>query len=124
MIRRDSTGYAAPVGDRNDCSVRALSIAANLPYERAHDLFKAAGRKDGRRTDRAASKRVYRQLGYQLVSRAWAPTVTQFLAAYPAGRFICHRRGHAFAVVDGVVHDWEHGTGSRSRVQLAYRVPY
>lgn len=33
-----------------------------------------------------------------------------------------YRRGHAFVLIDGVVHDWMHGTGPRSRIIKAVKV--
>lgn len=45
-----------------------------------------------------------------------------FIAAYPTGSYVVHRRGHAFAVIDGVLRDWDSGTGPRSIIQAAWRV--
>jgi hypothetical protein len=52
--------------------------------------------------------------------RGWP--VAAFIAAYPQGRFIVHRRGHAFAVVDGVLHDWKGGTKVGSKILDVWRV--
>lgn len=130
-IKRDSVSYAAPVGDKRDCAVRALSIAANMPYGRAHAYYQMAGRKDNKGTPWAATQRLFGELGYErLNTYCWQSstvgsmysTVAQFLRMYPVGRFWLCRHGHAFAVVDGVVHDWVRGTGARSRVLVAWRV--
>lgn len=127
-MRVETTAYSAPQGDRNDCSVRALSIAANMPYADAHRLFALAGRRDGRRTPVFVTAGIHERLGYTRIPTVGSThygtqmTVAQFLRAHPRGRYVLHRRSHAFAVVDGVVHDWASGTGTRSRVQRAWLV--
>jgi hypothetical protein len=52
------------------------------------------------------------------------PTLARFIAEHPTGRYLVIRRGHAFAVVDGRVHDWGTGrTGARSRIRMAWAFP-
>ena len=107
-----------------DCSVRAISIAADIPYADAQQAFKEAGREDGKGTPWEVSCALYERLGFlrhhtrrchyagrRAVVRYM--TVAQFIRAHPKGRFTLHRRGHAFALIDGVVHDWSVGTGPR-----------
>jgi hypothetical protein len=128
-VKHDATAYSAlerPLGENRDCSVRALAIAAGMTYEAAHQLFKDAGRVDGKTTAHAVSCAVYERLGFP-VQRTFYPggrciTLAQLINCHPKGRFIVHRKGHAFALIDGVVHDWARGTGARSRVRIAWQV--
>lgn len=120
--------YSTPVaasGDRNDCCVRALSVAANLPYEQCHALMAKHGRKNGKGTPYATSDAVHAELGHEVTRhRGLGPTLAQFIRANPKGRFVVHRKWHAFALVDGVVHDWYRSrTGSRSRVYYSAFIP-
>lgn len=47
-------------------------------------------------------------------------TLNQFVKKHPKGKYYVLHRGHAFAVVDGVVYD--HTNGKRRQVTCAYRV--
>ena len=127
MLRIDTTAYATVAkGDfrreRRDCSVRAFAVAMGVPYEEAHAAFKRHGRKDHMGTPVFVSHWVHTEAGMTRIDPRM-PTLTQFIRENPKGRFVVHRRGHAFAVIDGVVHDWGHGTGARTRVQRAWRAP-
>jgi hypothetical protein len=135
-MKHDSTAYSAiqaPQGERADCSVRALAIAAGMSYADAYQAFKEAGREDGKRTSWAVSCRLYERLGFcrhetrtcrydgRRIAASYM-TVAQLIRGHPKGRFILNRRGHAFALIDGVVHDWASGTGPRSRVRAAWKI--
>lgn len=132
-MKKTTTGYAdlpGKPGEKLDCSVRALAVAADISYDEAHAALKEAGRPDGKRTPHATSRELYRKLGFRcciirqggIACHGLRMTLMQFIAANPRGRFIVHRRGHAFAVLDGVVHDWARGTGPRSRVTNAWQI--
>lgn len=131
-VRKNSTAYSAQgfPFEKLDCSVRALAVASDMPYADAHALFKQAGRKDKRGTPTQVSVRVHAGLGYEKLALyrdapgiiAVFPTLAQFIRTHRRGRFILHRRGHAFALINGVVHDWSNGTGARSRIKVAWRV--
>ena len=49
-------------------------------------------------------------------------TILEFIRLAPKGAFVLHRRGHAFAVVEGVLHDWADGTEEKSRIVDVWRV--
>lgn len=123
-MKRDSTAYGAvrPVWDRSDCSVRALAAATECTYEAASAVFSAAGRSIKKGTPVQISRTVHETwLGMKEV-----PTfcfLAAFLVAYPQGRFILHTRTHAFAVIDGIVHDWNDSrVGPRSKLERAWEV--
>lgn len=125
---KDSSAFA---GETNDCSVRAFSLALNIPYAEAHALCAKHGRQYGKGTLWWTSHKVAWDcdmvpvLTYDAYAPRGAryPTLAQFIKEYPKGHFYLIRRGHAFALIDGVVHDWTHGTGARSRILRAYKAP-
>ena len=45
MIERP-LGYES---EKNDCTIRALSLSGNIPYEKVHNAFTLIGRKKGHR---------------------------------------------------------------------------
>ena len=48
-------------------------------------------------------------------------TLKEFVTNHPVGKFYVHKRGHAFAVIDGVIQDWKYNNvGDRTRITLAY----
>jgi hypothetical protein len=112
-------------GERNDCVVRALSIASGLHYATAHEYCAKAGRPRGRgmydpQVDRAISLIEGKQ-----VEMEWSferRTFAEFARLNPVGRFIVLKRGHAVALVDGVYHDMALSIcGARSIVRKFYR---
>jgi hypothetical protein len=115
-------------GERADCSVRALAIAAAISYSEAHRAFTVAGRKRGEGTfigHTAVAHHFYRgqhepALGPGLAAHQRRyPTLAAWVLAHPKGRWVVHVRQHAFAVVDGVVHDT--APAMRRRVIRAWR---
>ncbi len=124
-MKRDSTAYGAvrPAWDKADCSVRALAVAAGCTYEVASAVFSAAGRKVGKGTPLTTSNKVHEDwLGMRQVEGVTGWPLAAFIAAYSKGRFVVHKRGHAFAVIDGVLHDWENTTKPGTEVQRVMEV--
>lgn len=104
--------------ERNDCSVRALSIALNVDYETIHKLCAKNGRepKKGFDTHRAFGMSFGRRkktvifkgikISYRKVGKH-QPTIPTFLKKHPTGRFVCVKSRHAFAIIDGKVYGQE-----------------
>lgn len=125
--------YAARVkaslkrGERNDCSVKAVSIAARVPYNVAHDALAFFGRQNGRGVYMATALEAVKKLGCTFEtdkqprqsngSRWTAKTIG---LGYPRGYFIVEFRGHVAAMINGVVQDWT--DGRRHQVICVYRV--
>src|SRR5205814_1701981 len=95
--------------ETKDCTVRALSVAADISYEDAHAAMEMAGRKPKRgiRTKLALIK-----LAPIFESKAVIRgriTIGRFCQRFPKGRYLVRRNryngGHAFAVVDGIAYD-------------------
>ena len=117
-------------GEANDCVVRAFSIVLDKPYNEVHAQCEKHGRKFGKGTYPHTQRKVANDNGmteiyekelHKLSPSGENPTVLQFLKAYPTGKYYVCRSGHAFAIIDGVIHDWARGTGIRSRITRAFR---
>lgn len=98
--------------ERNDCAVRAYGIFKNIPYADAHAIFSKLGRKDRKGTN---NRLIFELLG-EGAKRTDAATLNQLRRKHPTGRIYALIRGHAFAVIDGVVYDsWKVGDKVRIR---------
>ena len=108
-------------GERHDCAVRALMVAACVDYNTAHAACKAAGRRDRDGFGTNGYTRAIRALIPEASAIVWErgevaggafrcrikrPTLRAFIEQHPRGHYIVHVPGHYLAVVDGVVHDW------------------
>ena len=98
--------------EKNDCTVRAVSFAYGIPYNEAHAKLKSYGRKDGKgftfisfiESEKKYINSEHSSYNYKI------GTLRKFLQEHPTGTFILIKRGHAFAVIDGVVYDsWKPG---------------
>lgn len=134
----------------NDCCVRAIAVALDLPYEVAHKICKD---KFGRvnRTgihadehffkfkkvtniqDYYWGKKVYKKHfgkeAYDKVDRfnvdydGKGITVGRFIKENPTGTFLVTKTRHAFAIIDGKVYGNASDIDSmRSRIRTAYKV--
>lgn len=141
-IKRSRDAYAlrecpASIGETNDCAVRSLAVAAGITYGEAYNALANVGRQPRRGVPMRLIVRALRNLQIshvvrpvgklvrrlrrgsytQFVVRVQYPTLKQVLEQYPTGSHAVATREHAFAIVDGVVHDWGRGTsGARSRI--------
>ena len=110
FVKTDGGMRSSGFAESNDCAVRAYALFKDIPYDDAHTIFKNLGRKDGRGTKN--------HLIYDLLGRKHrilgAGTLNQLIAQFPNGRVYGMKRGHAFAIIDGVLHDsWKVGGKSR-----------
>lgn len=115
---RAAAGFKGTTGD---CGVRALAIAAQMPYKKAYDLVNANARyapRKGKRKGRRTSARggVWRQDFRRIMARlgwTWTPTmgvgtgciVHLNASELPKGRIIVSLSRHYAAVIDGALHD-------------------
>ena len=104
---RAEVGYR---GKTDDCVVRAIAIAADLPYKKVYDdLYGLAGSspREGVKT------KVYRSYLERTLGWVWVPTmfVGQGCKVHlrqeelPGGRLVLRLSRHLTAMIDGVVHD-------------------
>ena len=117
--------------ESNDCTVRALALALDMPYAEAHGLMKQYGRQDGKGVSSGLIYRHIRYQGKKLVCAAQSypaqgkgikMTVGAWLkSGILPDRCILQITGHVFAVVGGVVRDsWK--PGPRSIVHAVWEV--
>ena len=123
-MKRDSTAYAEvrPTWDKRDCSVRAAAVACGMTYEQASVLFAAFGRQLKKGTTIGTSRQVHEaKLKMEYIPDCEMP-LSHFVLLYDTGSYVVHKKSHAFAVVDGTIHDWENGVKGLTKVMRAWRV--
>lgn len=119
------------MGERNDCTVLAVAVAADLPYMTAHAMMEQAGRKRRRgmrfipwlnrkcfEEKDAARLGEYKVQRVRLINRSGYPytvTLAKFLRDFPRGTFIVCKSRHAFVVKDAKVINLG-STGARTRI--------
>ncbi len=105
----DNHKYGRPEGFENeerDCTVRALSLAGNIQYENVHKAFEINGRKDRHCVMiEPILHKVCKLLNLKAKQVKRSGTLKKFINQFPKGNYFCIKRGHAFAVIDGVSHD-------------------
>jgi hypothetical protein len=130
------------LGENNDCTVKALAIAANIPYVEAHALLAAKGRKKGQGAYTYQYHQILRDLGFVLTR----VNIDEIQAKYPRSKtggyiykqltshhmdlypefwndgrvYLLQMSGHVGAVRDGKIHDWTKGRAKR--IQSVYRI--
>lgn len=121
--------------DRNFCTVAALACTLDWSFGKAHRHMAKHGRKNGHgmyESDWApaiaeaaikAGKRFvpYRDI-YTAQFSANGKTLKRFCKDNPKGTFYVKVRGHAVAIVDGVMHDWTADTAGRRKIISAYKL--
>jgi len=94
------------INEYRDCTVRALTTVSGAPYATVHSIFAAHGRRNRRGV---VLKDVLQSIAHDLGLTARvvrrSGSVERLLRDFPAGRLVVNTRGHAFAVIDGVIHD-------------------
>jgi len=112
FVKTDGGMRSSGFAESNDCAVRAYALFKDIPYDEAHRIFKQRGRRDGHATKN--------HIIYDLLDRATRKdgekiTLNQLITKFPKGRVYGLKRGHAFAIIDGVLHDsWKVGGKSRT----------
>tara|TARA_R100000750_G_C2304204_1_gene79966 strand:- start:158 stop:538 length:381 start_codon:yes stop_codon:yes gene_type:complete len=106
--------------ENRDCTVRGLAIAANIPYEKVHAVFKKFGRKNrcGIFTKPIINK-VFKELGINAKQVKRSGSLEKFLRLFPKGNYYVFKSGHAFAVIDGNISD---STKLGSHIQGAWKI--
>jgi hypothetical protein len=115
------------------CTVHALSIVAQIPWGEAQALLRAAGRQANKGFNIDGAARNGKVAGYTFTNvmpmneAGWPvpQTLARFVRLHPRGRYYvttgARRRAHAFAIVDGKLHDWLR-TAKLARINRAWTV--
>lgn len=105
-MNKNETRPEAYAYEVRDCSVRALTISTGLPYEQVYRVFKEHGRKPKQGVDlHKIMKSVCKDLKVTARQVKRSGSLRGFVNKFPIGVYVCTKRGHAFAVVNGVVSD-------------------
>lgn len=112
--------------EHNDCVVRALAVAAGVPYADAHSFWARAGRRPRHGMKTSAIEATLTSVlvyGYK-VTRTILPMFCNRLGGamlhMRQGRYLIIKAGHAIGCIDGVLYDF--GTvGPTSRVIAIYK---
>jgi len=128
IVQRESEA----LNERNDCTVKAVSIACQVPYSEAHGYLKALGRRKGcgwfpnnhqRRKRGHVSGYIdnldFLGIEYEKVSVV-SSTVSQIERELRTGHYMVHVSGHVLALVNGKVQDWT--AGRRHRIVSVYKI--
>jgi hypothetical protein len=110
--------------EKSNCTVVALSAITELPYKECKEIATTAGRKNGkgfRSADLINFFNTQIAKRFREVYLEKRLNVKAFCKEYPVGRFYVRKRGHAFSIINGVVHEMYTVVTARSFVQNAWR---
>jgi len=116
------TESAIAKNETNDCFVRAVASAYEIPYDNAHTWVKEKFNRQNRKGTMAVSCKMATMAssGYKFNNKSINPidklrtydnttykmkrtTLNQFIKKYPTGTYILIVRGHAFTLKNGAV---------------------
>lgn len=138
---RERLTASSQLGERRDCSVIAISIATDTPYEKVHAMLQAEGRRKGSGTYPRQSEAVIKALGYRIEKikpqdlvaqyggnrvrnvttfHPRSPEFAWFWKRYAADTLIMRTMNHMLCVKHGVVQDWS--TNRALRVVGIWRI--
>lgn len=107
------------------CTAYAWSVVFDKPFSVCREYLQRHGYTPAKgMTSEQVEKAFSSVRKYKFVKGSYSPnnriTINQFTKKHPKGRFFCMCRGHAFAIVDGVVYD--HTQSPRRQIKYAWRV--
>jgi hypothetical protein len=108
IIQNDGGFLSSGIDDCNNCTVMALAIAADIPYQHADELCKSAGRKRKKGVDSRRVIFIAQQSGipFHRVLVCRKTTLQSFATANPKGRFYVRIKNHALSIIDGDIHEY------------------
>ena len=119
------------IGERNDCTVKAVSVACQIPYSEAHLYLRSLGRQNGcgwYESDHWRGRRHIsgyvdnlKKLGIEHEKvEVSSRTVSQVERELRTGHYMVKVRGHILALVNGKVEDWT--AGRRHQIKAVYKI--
>ena len=119
------TGSYKSSRETNDCTVRGLANACGKDYIEAHRMCETHNRGSRRGMCMEELDRMFKS--FTKIGVVKGPyrkdktcTVNTFCKKHPTGRYFVVERGHAFAIINGVVYDYNY-RGSR-KVIAAWKI--
>lgn len=109
--------------ERADCTIRAFVLVTEIPYEKVYEYFENKGRKKCKgfhiqttdikkydkkyntRTKKVKIPEIAKYFGYTAKQIARSGTSNKLIKRYPKGKIYCVKRGHCFAIIDGIIKD-------------------
>ena len=104
-MQSDGGMHQSGINDDNNCTIRAFAIAYCMPYKDAYYMGELAGRPHGKGYWMHKIMDKAKEFGYDSVELETNGSLSAFLKNHHKGRFICVRKGHAFAIIDGKIYD-------------------
>lgn len=107
----------------NDCTVIALALACNRPYEWAHELLKLNGRKTGFgfHLHKVLNKNNLNFVNFKKLPMLGKTLTQSFKIFYPKGTYIVSNGQHCFVFKDGVAMGTWQPKGNKP-IKYAYEV--
>lgn len=96
-----------------DCTVRAISIPFEIPYDEAYNFLKENGRKCSsgyelqillNKHNKLFDKNIIR-MSFPAIKGQKRMTPEKFIETFPTGTYILNQAGHMSVVVNGIVRD-------------------
>lgn len=122
----ENESYYQTIKENNDCTVLALACVLGCSYESAHkhmSKHQLRRYRKGPTLKEVKEKFVPSFKNWRVVvgpySKSESITVNQFVKKHPIGRFFVVVRGHAFAIIDGLVYDYK--SSIRRKIVYALR---
>lgn len=115
--------YAIAKGETNDCAVKAISIACDVPYHVAHKAAAVYGRIARKGTYMSTTQATVSALGFSMVAVDSTARTVKSLDRDPAvqkGHYMALVSRHILAVIDGKVEDWSEDTARR--IKQVYKI--
>ena len=110
--------------ERNDCTVRATTLALDKDYIEVHKAYSEHGRKNKKGVVIATVEAVCSKLAEDFGILDFSnqdKTLKQFILENPKGHYVMIKRKHAFAVKNGVVYD-DYKLGGNTIIRQAIKV--
>lgn len=111
------------MAEYNDCSVKAVALACDVPYKVAHKALENQGRKKRNGARVGDMQEAIKKLGFKTAPVAYNAKTAITLERDPLltkGHYIALMKRHVAAVVNGSVQDWT--SGRRNRVKRVWVV--
>jgi hypothetical protein len=111
---RSAAGYC--LDEVNDCTVRALSLVSGIGYKAAHKVMATRANRKPKHGAYMSNniKKIQKDLPVRLKCVKTSGKVSTLIKEYGEGNTIlCTVVGHAFAILNGAVHDMEEMSGNK-----------
>ena len=112
-------------GEKNDCAVKAVALAADRHYDEAHEALRKLGRRNRQGTYIHQTLAAIKTFGCDVVDvtdrfRGAKTNISAKKVLPRKGTFLIRNPRHILAMVDGEIIDWS--DGRRKRVDRIYQV--